>query len=54
MGFGITGPTQAVAAAEHSDGVVVASALMRAALKGASPAEVGELVATIRVALDRG
>jgi tryptophan synthase alpha chain len=54
MGFGITGPIQAVAAAEHADGVVVASALMRAALEGASPGELGELVATIRAALDRG
>jgi tryptophan synthase alpha chain len=54
MGFGITSPTQAVAAAEHSDGVVVASALMRAALQGASPAEVGDLVAAIRSALDGG
>jgi tryptophan synthase alpha chain len=54
MGFGITGPSQAVAAAEHADGVVVASALMRAALEGASPGEVGELVGAIRSALDRG
>jgi tryptophan synthase alpha chain len=54
MGFGITGPAQAVAAAEHADGVVVASALMRAALGGASPAEVGDLVGAIRAALDRG
>jgi tryptophan synthase alpha chain len=54
MGFGITGPSQAVAAAEHADGVVVASALMRAALEGASPVEVGELVGAIRAALDAG
>jgi tryptophan synthase alpha chain len=54
MGFGITGPDQAVAAAEHADGVVVASALMRAALGGASPGELGELVGAIRSALDRG
>ncbi len=54
MGFGITSPAQAVAAAEHADGVVVASALMRAALDGASPGEVGELVSAIRAALDRG
>lgn len=54
MGFGITGPAQAVAAAEHSDGVVVASALMRAAMDGASAAELGEQVATIRAALDCG
>jgi tryptophan synthase alpha chain len=54
MGFGITGPAQAVAAAEYSDGVVVGAALMRAALKGASPAEVGDLVGAIRAALDHG
>jgi tryptophan synthase alpha chain len=54
MGLGISGPDQAVAAAEHSDGVVVGSALMRAALDGASPDEVGERVAAIRAALDRG
>jgi tryptophan synthase alpha chain len=54
MGFGITSPSQAVAAAEHADGVVVASALMRAALDGASPGEIGELVGAIRAALDRG
>jgi len=54
MGFGISGPDQAVAAAEHADGVVVASALMRAALDGASPDEVGQRVAAIRAALDRG
>jgi tryptophan synthase alpha chain len=54
MGLGIASPAQAVAAAEHSDGVVVGSALMRAALEGASPGEVGELVGAIRAALDRG
>ncbi len=54
MGFGISGPAQAVAAAEHADGVVVASALMRSALDGASPEEVGELVVAIRAALDQG
>jgi tryptophan synthase alpha chain len=54
MGFGITGPAQAVAAAEHADGVVVGAALMRAALEGASPGEVGELVGAIRAAFDRG
>ena len=52
MGFGITSPRhQAVAAAEHSDGVVVASALMRRRLQGASPAELGDLVEAIRAAL---
>ena len=35
MGFGISTPEQARAAAEHADGVVVASALMRLRLDGA-------------------
>ena len=52
MGFGITGPEQAVAAAEYADGVVVASALMRAALDGALPDEIAERVGAIRSALD--
>ncbi len=52
MGFGISGPEQAVAAAEHSDGVVVASALMRAALDGASADQIAERVGAIRRALD--
>lgn len=52
MGFGISGPDQAVAAAAHADGVVVASALMRLLLDGAGPDAVGEAVAAIRAALD--
>ncbi|HXW80809.1 MAG TPA: tryptophan synthase subunit alpha, partial [Acidimicrobiales bacterium] len=54
MGLGISTPDQAVAAAEHADGVVVGSALMRAAIDGASAEEVGSRVAAIRAALDRG
>ena len=54
MGFGISTPDQAVAAAAESDGVVVASALMRLLLSGAGPAAVGDAVAAIRGALDRG
>jgi tryptophan synthase alpha chain len=54
MGFGISGPPQAVSAAAHADGVVVASALMRAALDGAGPGEVGERLLAIRKALDKG
>lgn len=52
MGFGISGPDQAVAAAAESDGVVVASALMRLLLDGAGPDAVGAAVADIRRALD--
>jgi tryptophan synthase alpha chain len=54
MGFGIATPEHAVAASAHADGVVVASALMRQRLDGASPEALGELVATFRAALDRG
>jgi tryptophan synthase alpha chain len=52
MGFGISGPEQAVAAAAESDGVVVASALMRLLLDRAGPDAVGDAVASIRRALD--
>jgi tryptophan synthase alpha chain len=52
MGFGISGPDQAVAAARHSDGVVVASALMRLMIDGAGPEAVGDAVKSIRAALD--
>lgn len=52
MGFGITTPDQARAAAAHADGVVVASALMRRRLDGAGPEELGALVADFRAALD--
>ncbi|HET9078643.1 MAG TPA: tryptophan synthase subunit alpha [Acidimicrobiales bacterium] len=52
MGFGISGPDQAVAAAADSDGVVVASALMRLLLDGAGPEAVGDAVRDIRRALD--
>ena len=52
MGFGVSGPDQAVAAATDADGVVVASALMRLVLDGATPEEVGEAVRDIRRALD--
>ncbi len=52
MGFGISTPDQAATAATHADGVVVASALMRAVLDGASVDRVGTLVAEFRAALD--
>ncbi len=54
MGFGISTPEQAAAAASDADGVVVASALVRAVLDGASVAEIGDRVGALRAALDRG
>jgi len=54
MGFGITTPEQAATVADHADGVVVASALMRQRLDGASPEQLGATVAAFRAALDRG
>lgn len=54
MGFGVSSPEVARSAAEHSDGVVVASALMRKRLEGASPEQLGSEVAALRAALDAG
>ena len=54
MGFGVSGPAQAAAIAEVADGVVVASALMRAMLAGEHPEQIGERVAALRAALDGG
>jgi tryptophan synthase alpha chain len=54
MGFGISTPDQARAVAEHADGVVVASALMRLRLDGADPDQLGSVVADLRSGLDRG
>jgi tryptophan synthase alpha chain len=54
MGFGISTPEQAVAAASEADGVVVASALMRILLDGGGPEGVADLVGRIRSALDAG
>jgi tryptophan synthase alpha chain len=52
MGFGVSRPDQAQAVASVSDGAVVASALMRRALDGASPTEIGKFVAEFRAAID--
>jgi tryptophan synthase alpha chain len=54
MGFGVSTPEHAVAAAAEADGVIVASALMRILLDGGSPEQVGELVGQMRAALDAG
>ena len=52
MGFGIATADHARAATRHADGVVVASALMRRRLAGASPEDLGAAVAELRAALD--
>ncbi len=54
MGFGISTPDQARTVAEHADGVIVASALMRSRLAGAGPEQLGEAVAALRAGLDKG
>jgi tryptophan synthase alpha chain len=52
IGFGISTPARAAAAVRHADGVIVASALMRRVLDGASAAEVGRAVGELRTAVD--
>lgn len=54
LGFGVSTPAHAVEACAEADGVIVASALMRLLLDGASPDQVGDAVAGFRAALDRG
>lgn len=54
MGFGISSAETAVAASAASDGVVVASAIMRILLDGGSAVEAGAFVRELRDALDRG
>jgi tryptophan synthase alpha chain len=52
VGFGISSPAQAVEVSRRADGVVVASALMRDVLAGASPTDLAATVASFRTALD--
>jgi len=54
MGFGISTPAQAADLAQHADGVIVGSALMRLRLEGASPERIGDEIAALRRALDAG
>lgn len=54
MGFGISSPETAAAAAAPSDGVIVASAIMRLLLDGGSALEAGAFVADLRRAIDGG
>jgi tryptophan synthase alpha chain len=52
VGFGISTPEQAVAVSQVSDGVAVGSALVRAILDGATPADLRDQVAAFRAGLD--
>lgn len=52
IGFGISTPDHAVAASRESDGVIVASALMRTLLDGGSIDDVASQVRAMREALD--
>ena len=52
VGFGISTPAHAVHAAQTSDGVIVASALMRTLLDGGSIDDVASQIAAMRTALD--
>lgn len=53
IGFGITDPASAAAAARHADGVAVGTVLVRQILDGATPSAVAATVGAIRKALDR-
>ncbi|HRW38064.1 MAG TPA: tryptophan synthase subunit alpha [Aquihabitans sp.] len=52
MGFGVSGPEQAVDVAADSDGAIVGTAVVRRILEGESPEEVHAFVSTLRAALD--
>ena len=52
IGFGVTTPEQAVAAAACADGVIVGSALVRRLLDGGGPEEAAAYISSLREALD--
>jgi tryptophan synthase alpha chain len=52
IGFGVDTPDRAAAAASHADGVIVASALMRQVLGGATAGDIARSVAGLRRTLD--
>jgi tryptophan synthase alpha chain len=54
IGFGVDTPARAAAAASHADGVIVASALIRQVLGGATAGDISRAVAALRRALDAG
>lgn len=54
MGFGVSGPEQAVEVAAPADGVIVGTAIVRRILDGATADDVHRFVASLRTALDGG
>ena len=54
IGFGVSTPEQAVEICEDADGVIIASALIRRILDGDGPEAIGDAVAAVRGALDKG
>ncbi|HLL64827.1 MAG TPA: tryptophan synthase subunit alpha [Micromonosporaceae bacterium] len=52
LGFGVSTPEQAAAAARSADGVIVGAAVLRRILDGATPAEVAAYLARMRRAID--
>ena len=52
LGIGISNGTRAAEAAEHADGVIVGTAVVRRVLEGAGPREVGDFVHSLREGLD--
>jgi tryptophan synthase alpha chain len=53
IGFGIDTPDLAAQATQYADGVIIASALMRNVLDGATVSEIARSVSDLRAALDR-
>lgn len=52
MGFGVSGPEQAVQVAADADGAIVGTAVVRRVLEGESPEQLHAFVASLRAALD--
>lgn len=52
MGFGVSGPEQAVEVSAHADGAIVGTAIVRRIMEGESPEQVHAFVASLRAALD--
>jgi tryptophan synthase alpha chain len=52
MGFGVSGPEQAVQVAADADGAIVGTAVVRRVLEGETPEQLHAFVASLRAALD--